>query len=408
LLNYDNYIAINIYNDSTYILNKITKEDEIIPSSESFFNTNAIYQFENFFLGKRNAMFYIVNADNYKIARPLSLSGSSNISPLNKNAFIAYQKDSIYLYNNGNLTFLSKDICGGFVMVYNHPASQSFGLLNFCDSSLILKLYNLLTNEQKEFEYEYKPGYRTSYNEDVIMTSKFTYLVEQSENNTKIHQISNANFEIRSVDVSGRWLYLTSTDSLIAFYRDKNVILYDNNFNLVKESVSFEGLFSYPVSNQGPLNPAYFTSYSPQNYDPSIKEFYALDNKSKSVNTILTCNKDLYLGEVVQLDSVAYFTAYDRIKGFQVYKVSFQNYVSKSIEQATNSHFLYPNPTSGTLSVPGINEKSSCEIYNTSGVLLSTKIALDSKFDVTELQSGLYFLKYVSDGKSITLKFYKH
>lgn len=66
---------------------------------------------------------------------------------------------------------------------------------------------------------------------------------------------------------------------------------------------------------------------------------------------------------------------------------------------------IYPNPTSEHLFVTGLNDKAFIEIFDTLGKrLISTSIDFNqNKIDVSQLNSGIYFIK-VNSLKSTTIK----
>ncbi|MEG2178463.1 MAG: T9SS type A sorting domain-containing protein, partial [Bacteroidales bacterium] len=62
---------------------------------------------------------------------------------------------------------------------------------------------------------------------------------------------------------------------------------------------------------------------------------------------------------------------------------------------------FYPNPVKDVLYIDG--EYSSLEIYNSMGALVQTANG-SSKIDMTNLQSGVYFIKAYHNGKISTDK----
>jgi hypothetical protein len=82
-----------------------------------------------------------------------------------------------------------------------------------------------------------------------------------------------------------------------------------------------------------------------------------------------------------------------------------QNTVALGVaQQQSASLSLYPNPVSGVLHVSGI-ENGKAEIYSVTGALVKTADASD--ISVSELQSGLYFIRVTSNGMTHTSKFIK-
>lgn len=70
-----------------------------------------------------------------------------------------------------------------------------------------------------------------------------------------------------------------------------------------------------------------------------------------------------------------------------------------------NSFSVYPNPTSGILNIKGLTQNTDVAIYSIAGqLILKDKINLtDSKINVSELSSGIYFLNINKN----TIKFIK-
>ncbi len=71
---------------------------------------------------------------------------------------------------------------------------------------------------------------------------------------------------------------------------------------------------------------------------------------------------------------------------------------------------IFPNPTSNTLNFDtnNWNEISSITIIDVTGKVINAKYNLNQKsIDVSNLQSGVYFVKFASDDKMITKKFIK-
>ena len=70
------------------------------------------------------------------------------------------------------------------------------------------------------------------------------------------------------------------------------------------------------------------------------------------------------------------------------------------IPELTNNVSIYPNPTSGTITISALNF-AKVEIYNTVGQLMETKT--DQSFDVSSYNTGIYFFKvYDAYNNSVT------
>ena len=64
---------------------------------------------------------------------------------------------------------------------------------------------------------------------------------------------------------------------------------------------------------------------------------------------------------------------------------------------------FYPNPTKGSVYISGLKSKTDIDIYSIEGKLLKTYKSVESLIDL-DVASGLYLLKLVSDGQSVTKK----
>ena len=70
---------------------------------------------------------------------------------------------------------------------------------------------------------------------------------------------------------------------------------------------------------------------------------------------------------------------------------------------------LYPNPASTTINLKGLSVISSVEVFNALGqkVITTTPNSDEVKLNVSGLQSGLYIISTIADGKMTTQKFIK-
>jgi hypothetical protein len=71
---------------------------------------------------------------------------------------------------------------------------------------------------------------------------------------------------------------------------------------------------------------------------------------------------------------------------------------------------LYPNPASTTLTIDAKNSIESIVVYNVLGqeVITKTPMSNSTTMDVSNIESGLYFVNSTIDGKSSTKKFIKN
>lgn len=65
---------------------------------------------------------------------------------------------------------------------------------------------------------------------------------------------------------------------------------------------------------------------------------------------------------------------------------------------------LYPNPAQKSITISGLNEMATIEIYNTIGAkVLEAKFTGETKFNI-DFPSGMYFAKINSENKTIVKK----
>ena len=76
--------------------------------------------------------------------------------------------------------------------------------------------------------------------------------------------------------------------------------------------------------------------------------------------------------------------------------------LSNSVHQLDSSISLYPNPTNGAVNISSNFNIKSVELYDVQGRILETSIEQNSniKFDISEKQNGVYFLKINSENGS--------
>ena len=60
-------------------------------------------------------------------------------------------------------------------------------------------------------------------------------------------------------------------------------------------------------------------------------------------------------------------------------------------EEESRGFKLYPNPTIDVITISGVEESVSIELYNTAGVLINT--SMNNSFDVSNLAAGMYLVK---------------
>jgi hypothetical protein len=81
--------------------------------------------------------------------------------------------------------------------------------------------------------------------------------------------------------------------------------------------------------------------------------------------------------------------------------------VAANIRQFTSEElFIYPNPTASVVHFANLSEFSQIEVVNLSGQVLMSSIAV-SEIDVSELRTGLYFIKVRDDEEEQVFKLMK-
>ena len=64
---------------------------------------------------------------------------------------------------------------------------------------------------------------------------------------------------------------------------------------------------------------------------------------------------------------------------------------------------VYPNPSNGHITITGINEASTVEVYSNNSQLIQNTILVNNNIKITDLAIGIYFVK-ISNSKSVTTK----
>ena len=90
------------------------------------------------------------------------------------------------------------------------------------------------------------------------------------------------------------------------------------------------------------------------------------------------------------------------------YRLIFKKHnVTTAIQEVTKniSFSVYPNPTSDEINISSTYNIGKVEIYNITGILQSS--SYKNKVDVSNLSSGIYFVKVYSENGVATQKFVK-
>lgn len=162
----------------------------------------------------------------------------------------------------------------------------------------------------------------------------------------------NANGDRRGIASSGPFLYLP----------------YDTLFFDVAHVTGMENTFGGYTGHQAMIN-----------HVDSVRSFFALDS--------LPCGQD--------------FDFYAPFDGIYPY--------IGITETEKISPVLYPNPTSGNLTITGLPANAQISVYNLTGQLITDVLVKTNavNFDYTELPRGIYFVNVQSESYSGTTKFVK-
>ena len=93
-------------------------------------------------------------------------------------------------------------------------------------------------------------------------------------------------------------------------------------------------------------------------------------------------------------------------KGLEEYGSS--NMISTDITEYVDKHLsIFPNPVSNQLTIVSNQAINEVEIVDLTGKLIKTFKENTGILDVSDLTSGIYFIKLIADEKTITKKFVK-
>jgi hypothetical protein len=82
--------------------------------------------------------------------------------------------------------------------------------------------------------------------------------------------------------------------------------------------------------------------------------------------------------------------------------------VNGSCQPVANRIAMYPNPVSDLLHLSANDGISRVEIYSTNGMLVMSSDAVSDSIEMSDLNSGMYFLKVFSGQDVATMKFVKN
>lgn len=204
---------------------------------------------------------------------------------------------------------------------------------------------------------------------------------------------SRGNF-VETVDLSQNllleWLHL-STNPLISIDLSQNVNLkwlwvYNNNLSSldVTQNTQLESLRCY-TNNLSDLNIA-------NGNNDILENFIAYENP---------------LLECIQVDDIDYANSQNQwqIDDFAFYSEDCNFSIA---DFDTYKLTVIPNPVKNSISFYATIDIETIEIYNSIGIKVKSFKGKNNKtFDVSELSSGLYFLKFSSEEKTLIKKFIK-
>ncbi len=113
-------------------------------------------------------------------------------------------------------------------------------------------------------------------------------------------------------------------------------------------------------------------------------------------------NNYIYTWQVNRNPFIDYPDLANYIWGTKVGQTWYSNLSNKDFTNLKVS--IYPNPTKNLITISGINEIATIEIYNSIGVkILERKFTGETKLDIP-FSSGIYFAKINSEGKTVVKK----
>ena len=130
-----------------------------------------------------------------------------------------------------------------------------------------------------------------------------------------------------------------------------------------------------------------------------------------NIDSAYTTNPNPYGGSMVStpmpfiIGTTIYFVANDGFHGAELWK--YTDGLSTGLLEIKTSFNLtiYPNPANNELNISATNKIAKVEVYNLTGQLQSS--SNKNKVDVSDLSSGIYFVKAYSEDGVATQKFIK-
>jgi photosystem II stability/assembly factor-like uncharacterized protein len=185
---------------------------------------------------------------------------------------------------------------------------------------------------------------------------------------------------------------ITSGNNLLAATLDGLYVSPDNgsNWNLI--NLGFSYLTTYSFAQNG------------SNLYMGTEEgvFLSTDNGITwdSINTGLTSRS---------IQSMAinsnYLYANERVTG--IWRRPLSEIIGRAEIGGLPEFTLSPNPATTTLTISGLTQKATAEVYDLSGKLLLSKQLNNPQLDINSLAKGLYFIKLITKEGSAVRKFVK-
>jgi len=237
--------------------------------------------------------------------------------------------------------------------------------------------------------------------------------ISQSPNLKKIHCFEN---QITNLDVSNNSIIieiscfenqLTSLDvtqnplleSLSISHNQISTIDLSQNFNLISFGCLYTNLVSLDLSQN--TNLTYLSCYYNSLTSLNVKN----GNNLNMVNMLAYENPNLTCIQVDDENAI-YPECIGQNGWCKDESAIYSEDCTLGIEDNTiNSFSIYPNPTKGVLYIESQQQIETVKIYSLQGQLI--KESSNSKIDVSQLTTGLYFIQVTIEGIIITKKFIK-
>ena len=182
-------------------------------------------------------------------------------------------------------------------------------------------------------------------------------------------------------------------------------VLLDNTGNYIEDGGKYS--FNSKAFIIGRNTSNQILGFEPYISDGTNAGSYMLAN----IDSAYTTNPNPYGGSMVStpmpfiIGTTIYFVANDGFHGAELWK--YTDGLSTGLLEIKTSFNLtiYPNPANNELNISATNKIAKVEVYNLTGQLQSS--SNKNKVDVSDLSSGIYFVKAYSEDGVATQKFIK-